>query len=255
MSNIIPFKYESKEIRVIQDENGELWFVGKDVCEILELGSPHKAIERLDEDEKGRKIIPPLGGNQELLMINEPGLYSLIMRSNKPEAKKFKRWITHDVIPQLRKSGFYEIQPTNLKTLTFIQTEANAAVQLAETFGFDGNQALLSANRAMKNKYEVDCLELLGNVHLIADDNEVHLTPTQIGKELGDISPRKINQLLATKGLQRPIRDESKKIRGWEPIGEGVRYSVMKDTGKKHSNGTPVQQLFWKKSILAHLES
>ena len=89
MTEIIPFNYENKEVRVIQDKNGDLLFVGKDVCEILELGSPHKAIERLEEDEKGRKIIPTLGGNQELLMINEPGLYSLIMRSNKPEAKRF----------------------------------------------------------------------------------------------------------------------------------------------------------------------
>lgn len=253
MSNIIQFNYQSKEVRITKDENGDPLWNAKDVCEILEIDISQT--RRLDEDEKGLREIQTPGGPQNMIFVKEPGLYSLIIRSNKPEAKKFKRWITHEVLPQLRKTGFYDVQLTNLKTLTFIQSEANAAVRLAETFGFDGNQALLSANRAMKNKYEVDCLELLGNVHLLADDNEVHLTPTQIGKELGDISPRKINQLLATKGLQRPIRDESKKIRGWEPIGEGVQYSVMKDTGKKHSNGTPVQQLFWKKSILAHLES
>jgi prophage antirepressor-like protein len=78
-----------------------------------------------------------------MVFVTEPGLYSMIIRSNKPEAKKFKRWITHEVIPQLRKTGFYDIQLTNLKTLTFIQSEADAAVRLAETFGFDGNQALL----------------------------------------------------------------------------------------------------------------
>jgi prophage antirepressor-like protein len=107
---IIPFNYKAKTVRVIQDENGDLWWVAKDVCKILGLEDTHKAVQRLEEDEKGRKIIPTLGGDQEMLVINEPGLYSLMLRSNKPEAKQFKKWVTHDVLPTIRKSGKYEIQ-------------------------------------------------------------------------------------------------------------------------------------------------
>jgi prophage antirepressor-like protein len=107
---IIPFDYKSKSVRVIQDENGDLWWVAKDVCTILGLEDTHKAVQRLEEDEKGRKIIPTPGGEQEMLVINEPGLYSLMLRSNKPEAKQFKKWVTHEVLPTIRKTGKYEIQ-------------------------------------------------------------------------------------------------------------------------------------------------
>jgi prophage antirepressor-like protein len=255
MSKIIPFKYESTEVRVTKDEKGDPWWVAKDVCGTLGITHYRDALSRLDEDERGSVKLDTLGGMQELATINEPGLYNLIFRSNKPEAIKFKRWIAHEVIPQIRKTGSYFIPTSNHRTISFIETEANAAIGLAQIFGFEGNQSLLSANMAMKNKYEIDCLELLGNVHLIADDNEIHLTPTHIGKELGGISGKKINKLIEAKGFQRPLKDPNGKIRGWEPTVDGLNYAVMKDTGKKHSDGTPVQQLFWKKSILAHLES
>ena len=87
--------------------DGEPWFVATDVCRALEIGDPHKAVSRLDEDEKGRNSIPTLGGIQELITVSESGLYSLVLGSRKPEAKAFKRWITHEVIPSIRKHGAY----------------------------------------------------------------------------------------------------------------------------------------------------
>ena len=95
---------------IIRD--GEPWFVAADVCRALELGDTHKAVERLDDDEKGRSSIPTLGGVQELLMVNEPGLYALVLGSRKPEAKAFRRWITNEVIPAIRKHGGYLTPPT-----------------------------------------------------------------------------------------------------------------------------------------------
>ena len=86
---------------------GEPWFVAADVCRALGLGNSSKAIMPLDDDEKGITISDTLGGKQEMTTINEPGLYSLILRSRKPEAKAFKRWITHEVIPAIRKTGGY----------------------------------------------------------------------------------------------------------------------------------------------------
>ena len=109
MSNIIPFNYESQQIRLIKDEEGEPWWIASEVCCILGLTDTHKTVERLDEDEKGKKSIPTLGGVQRMWAITESGLYTLIIRSNKPDAKKFKRWITHEVLPSIRKTEKYEI--------------------------------------------------------------------------------------------------------------------------------------------------
>ena len=125
---IIPFDYKSKPVRVIQDEDGIPWWVAKDVCKILGLEDTHKVVKRLDNDEKGRKIIPTPGGDQEMWIINEPGLYSLMLRSNKPEAKQFKKWITHDVLPTIRKTGKYEIQ--GLSELDLIIRSAQALKNL-----------------------------------------------------------------------------------------------------------------------------
>jgi prophage antirepressor-like protein len=85
--------------------DGEPWFVAADVCAALELD--HTALRRLDDDEKGRDSIPTLGGEQSVGIVNESGLYSLVLGSRKPEAKQFKRWVTSEVLPAIRKTGQY----------------------------------------------------------------------------------------------------------------------------------------------------
>ena len=90
---------------VIQD--GEPWFVAKDVCDALEVKNHIDALSRLDADEKGVVLTDTLGGKQPISIVNEPGLYSLVLGSRKKEAKDFKRWITHEVIPTIRKTGGY----------------------------------------------------------------------------------------------------------------------------------------------------
>ena len=97
-------KAEFGRVRVVECE-GEPWFVAKDVCECLELTDVSKTISLLDDDEKGTNSIRTPGGEQQMLVISEPGLYSLILRSRKPEAKAFKRWIIHEVVPSIRKRG------------------------------------------------------------------------------------------------------------------------------------------------------
>lgn len=84
---------------------GEPWFVAADVCRALGIGNSRDATARLDDDEKGVVSTDTLGGKQELTIVNEPGLYALVLSSRKPEAKAFKRWITHEVIPSIRKTG------------------------------------------------------------------------------------------------------------------------------------------------------
>ncbi|MFW6029406.1 MAG: Bro-N domain-containing protein [Halanaerobiales bacterium] len=85
----------------------EIWFVAKDICDVLGLTDTSKTLERLDNDEKGTNTIRTPGGEQKLLTVNEPGMYNLVLKSRKPNAKKFKRWLTHDVIPSIREKGFY----------------------------------------------------------------------------------------------------------------------------------------------------
>ena len=106
MNNLQVFNYNGNEVRTIQ-KDGEPWWVLKDVCEVLGLSSTHKVFDRLDEDEKGRNQIPTPGGEQEMTVINESGLYNVILRSDKPEAKPFRKWVTSEVLPSIRKHGAY----------------------------------------------------------------------------------------------------------------------------------------------------
>lgn len=87
--------------------DGEPWFIALDVCRILDIANSRDAVSRLDSDEKGVATVYTLGGEQSVQIINEPGLYSLILTSRKEEAKLFKRWVTHEVLPAIRKDGFY----------------------------------------------------------------------------------------------------------------------------------------------------
>lgn len=95
------------QLRAIQDESGEPWFVAKDVCDALCLGRQHDSTRYLDADEKGEGLVDTPSGKQTMVVINEPGFYKLIMKSRKPEAKAFQRWVTHEVLPSIRKKGGY----------------------------------------------------------------------------------------------------------------------------------------------------
>ena len=98
---------EFGKIQVIE-KNGEPWFIGKEVAEILEYTNPRKAlIDHVDEEDKGVTKCDTLGGKQNMTIINESGLYSLVLSSKLPQAKAFKRWITRDVIPAIRRHGGY----------------------------------------------------------------------------------------------------------------------------------------------------
>lgn len=98
--------------------NGSPWFVAKDVCECLGITKHRDAVSRLDGDERGSVEVDTLGGTQQMAAVNEYGLYSLVLSSRKPSAKAFKRWITHEVIPAIRKHGAYMTGETLEQALT-----------------------------------------------------------------------------------------------------------------------------------------
>ena len=107
MNDIQIFNFQSNEIRVVKDDNGEPWFVIKDVCNALGMANPSATSSKLDEDEKGIKQINTPGGVQKICVANESGLYTLVIRSDKPNARKFRKWITSEVLPSIRKHGGY----------------------------------------------------------------------------------------------------------------------------------------------------
>ena len=107
MNELQVFSYEGKEIRTIQ-RNGETWWVLKDVCGVLGLSNARMIADRLDEDDVSLAYVTDsMGRQQQTNIVNESGLYNVILRSDKPEAKKFKRWVTHEVLPQIRRHGAY----------------------------------------------------------------------------------------------------------------------------------------------------
>lgn len=150
-------KAEFGKVRVVEHD-GEPWFVAKDVCECLELENVSEALRGLDEDEKitlsNPDGNPRAGIPHQMNAVSEPGLYSLILRSRKPEAKAFKRWVTHDVIPSIRKRGIYATPhtveamladpDTAIKLLTSLKEERAKSAALAAKVEQDAPKVLFA---------------------------------------------------------------------------------------------------------------
>lgn len=119
-------------LRTLASDDGNPWFVAKDVCDALAIDKT--AASRLDDDERGLRSMQTPGGRQRALFVSEPGLYALVLKSRKPEAKAFKRWVTHEVLPSIRRRGGYMVAPAD------------------ETPEETMARALLIANDALKRK-------------------------------------------------------------------------------------------------------
>lgn len=132
-SNVIPFRFEDKPVRTLLIDD-QPWFVANDVSAALQYSEASAMTRHLDDDEKGLSIVQTLGGDQEMLVINESGLYSAILRSRKAEAKRFKKWVTAEVLPAIRKHGRYVDSNNRMGTLIG---------QTIGTFGFNCLAAVL----------------------------------------------------------------------------------------------------------------
>ena len=158
MNGLQIFTYNGNEVRTVQ-KDGEPWWVLKDVCEVLGIGNSRMTYERLEEDEKGVSLIDTLGGKQQMQVINESGLYNVIIRGDKPEAKPFRKWITSEVLPSIRRHGAYMTPETleaailnpdlliRLCTALKDEQDKNKALQAA-------NSTLAVDNQIMKPKAE-----------------------------------------------------------------------------------------------------
>lgn len=130
MSALQLFSYSGQEVRT-QLIDGEPWFVLADLCTVLGLGSPHKVAERISEDDRNQTpVMDSLGRKQSTTIVNESGMYEVIIRSDKPEAKAFRRWLTAEVIPSIRKTGSYGVAaPTGQQLLALAVMEAQRVIE------------------------------------------------------------------------------------------------------------------------------
>lgn len=156
----IVYAFSSTDLRVIII-NDEPWFVAKDVCNALSIANAKDAVRGLDDDEKdGVGITDPIGRKQTTTVINESGLYALIFKSRKPEAKKFKRWVTHEVLPAIRKTGSYGVsvwqQPDRASYK--LRQQLSDTIQ-SVTVGFRGKGAAYAINERIRNHFGVRRIE------------------------------------------------------------------------------------------------
>ncbi|MEH6347769.1 MAG: BRO family protein [Bermanella sp.] len=234
MSNIIPFDFNTHPVRVINNDAGDPWFVAKDVAEILGYSDAHKMINRLDEDEKSNRQVGGLGspsGGRGTTLINESGLYTVILGSQKLQAKPFKRWVTHDVLPSIRKTGVYsadqQIPPSILE------------LQIAE-----------SAARMLRMS-DTSKIRMLGSICKqkgIGKDFLPDYVDEGLTKALGDLlkdhcsslSARAVNQMLIAMGYleeleRRATGGKTKKFKSITQIG--LKYG-KNDTSTANQNQT-----------------
>lgn len=141
MSNIQIFNYQSNEVRTVE-MGGEPWFVLKDVCNILGISKYRDTAARLDADERGSVEVDTLGGTQQVIAVNESGLYHVILRSDKPEAAPFRKWVTSEVLPTLRKTGSY-MMPKMTKEMQAIFLLDNRTAQLDQRVTALENNAVI----------------------------------------------------------------------------------------------------------------
>lgn len=146
MNELQIFTYNGSEVRTVQ-KDGEPWWVLKDVCEVLGIGNSRMTYERLEEDEKGVSLIDTLGGKQQMQVINESGLYNVILRSDKPEAKPFRKWVTSEVLPTIRKHGAY-MTPETLEA-AILNPDMMIRLCTALKDEQDKNKALQAANSSL----------------------------------------------------------------------------------------------------------
>ncbi len=173
--------------------------------------------------------------------IPENIFYRLAMKAKNETAERFQAWIADKVVPSIRKNGHYEVQQKST-----LPTVLEGAKLIFETAGIKGNQLALALDKTAKH-YTGESLLALGGIQLEVETKKQALTPSEIGSILG-LSGRRINEILAGAGFQHKIIDK------WEPLGLGMPYAVMIDTGKQHSDGSPIRQLKWDSSIISVIE-
>jgi prophage antirepressor-like protein len=243
MNPVVAFDFESHNIRVVMDGDGEPWFVASDVCRVLAISKPENTYGRLDEDERDTRIVGTPGGQQEMVTINESGLYSLILTSRKPEAKRFKRWVTREVLPSIRKTGSYASAGSVAALPALTQDRVNAILSICEAVarvpGVKPGIAMAATLTVIHENTGL-AVESLRRVLPAANEPICSLNPTQVGERVG-MSARAINARLQSLGFQfKNDRDE------WELTDAGQQWAEALPFSR---NGHSGYQILWNPAV------
>ena len=219
------FSYKEQQVRTVELD-GEIWFVAKDVCDILELSNPTEALRSLDEDERmtlsnSEGHSGQRGGAQSYNVINEPGMYKLIFKSRKAEAKEFTRWVTHEVLPSIRKNGIYTNQK---RTKEEMDRELREHERLMKDLNLRGAQILQSmidkelfpVTPETRTVFAHEVFKLVtGHSYLgmLPESTEKWYTATEIGDAIG-LSANKVGRIAKANGLKAP-EGESNEYGRW----------------------------------------
>ena len=218
MSNIRIFNYNSVEVRTIQ-KDGEPWFVLKDVCNVLHIGNSRDVVARLDQDEKGVGQIATLGGKQEMTIINESGLYNVILRSDKPEAKPFRKWVTSEVLPTIRRHGMYATPDTVEKMLA----DPDTTIKLLETIKQERAARMALEAKAEADKPKVLFADAVSASHTSILVGDLAKLLRQNGVEIGQnrlFSFLREKGYLCSQGERYNLPTQRSMDRGWFQVKE-----------------------------------
>lgn len=249
MTNLIPFQFEGRSVRVVEID-GDPWFAGKDVAESIGYVDPTNAIKQHCKGVVKHHPLQTAGGIQEVRIISEPDVLRLIVKSGLPSADKFERLVFEEILPTIRKTGSYQAvgSPNVTPSALTPAKEFRALYGIARLIGCDKPAAAISANQAVAKLTGTNMLALLGHTHLEAENQEAQFfTPTELGERMG-ISARKLNLLLADAGFQH------KRGEVWEVMEAGRDFARIYDTGKRHGSGAPIQQIKWAATVLPLLK-
>lgn len=205
MNDLQIFNYESNEVRTIM-RDGEPWFVLVDVCRVLGIARGARVAERLDQDEvRQTYLTDTLGRQQETTVINESGLYTVILRSDKPEAKPFRKWVTSEVLPAIRKTGQYN-GAKNLPADKAALAEAklnNSRARLASAWMKIARENPVPEYKAICAHYA--SAALAGRIVLPLPEAAEHTySATEVGELLGGLSAKKVGMLANEHKLKSP---------------------------------------------------
>ena len=218
MSNIQIFNYNSVDVRTIQ-KDGEPWFVLKDVCNVLHIGNSRDVVARLDQDEKGVGQIDTLGGKQEMTIINESGLYNVILRSDKPEAKPFRKWVTSVVLPTIRRHGMYATPDTVEKMLA----DPDTTIKLLETIKQERAARMALEAKAEADKPKVLFADAVSASHTSILVGDLAKLLRQNGVEIGQnrlFSFLREKGYLCSQGERYNLPTQRSMDRGWFQVKE-----------------------------------
>lgn len=219
MSNIQVFNYNSVEVRTIQND-GEPWFVLRDVCNVLGLGTPARVAERLDPDEVSQThITDSMGRQQETTIINESGLYNVILRSDKPEAKPFRKWVTSEVLPTIRRHGLYATPDTVEKMLA----DPDTTIKLLETIKQERAARMALEAKAEADKPKVLFADAVSASHTSILVGDLAKLLRQNGVEIGQnrlFSFLREKGYLCSQGERYNLPTQRSMDRGWFQVKE-----------------------------------